>query len=428
MRSPAELRVALEWVLRGVLVTALAAALWGSVRSVSASSAARAVVASALGKELGGVIADPRVKVLDVKIDAMPTRTDRALLVAFRRAGTTVRWHGVPPVLAIEAVRVREPDARTRVLVAADDSAAIILADSAGILDTVRAPSGATIDVATLVGSVRAQQGAFAARAGHVTTGSKPRAVLVLGRADWEGKFVMSALTEAGWTVRASVPVAPGVSVRDDGVLPLDTSRYDVVIALDSSATAFGPAIARFVGQGGGLVASGEALWVESIRALAPGRAGTRLPGRILLAGDSVRPRDLPLRPLALTRRDAVILDHQPAGAALVARRAGAGRVLAVGYDESWRWRMLGGASGLKAHRHWWSAAAGSVAPERADVGSAGTDAAPLASLVAALGPPSSSASTEARRGRESLPLLLLVFIAGCLLAETASRRFRGAS
>ena len=428
MRSRGELRVASEWVLRGVLVTALAAALWGSVRSVSPSSSARTVVASALGKELGGVIADPRVKLLDVKIDAMPTRTDRALLVAFRRAGATVRWHDVPPALAIEAVRVREPDARTLVLVSANDSAAISLADSAGVLDTVRAQSGATIDVATIVSGVRAQHGAFVARARLVATGSKPGAVLVLGRADWEGKFVMSALTEAGWTVRASVPIAPSVSVRDDGVLPLDTARYDVVIALDSSATTFGPAIARFVGQGGGLVASGEALGLESIRTLAPGRAGTRLPGRILLAGDSVRPRDLPLRPLVLTRTDALILDRQPAGVALLARRAGMGRVLAVGYDESWRWRMLGGASGLQAHRRWWSAAAGQVARERADVQSAGADAAPLASLVAALGKPSPSVTAEARSGRESLPVLLLVLIAGCLLAETASRRFRGAS
>ena len=374
------------------------------------------------------MIADPRVTVLDVKIDAMPTRTDRALLVAFRRAGATVRWHDVPPALSIEAVRVREPDARTLVLVSASDSAVISLADSAGVLDTVRAQSGATINVATIVGNVRAQHGAFAARARLVATGSKPGAVLVLGRADWEGKFVMSALTEAGWTVRASVPIAPSVSVRDDGVLPLDTARYDVVIALDSSATTFGPAIARFVGQGGGLVASGEALGLESIRTLAPGRAGTRLPGRILLAGDSVRPRDLPLRPLVLTRPDALILDRQPAGAALLARRAGMGRVLAVGYDESWRWRMLGGASGLQAHRRWWSAAAGQVARERADVQSAGSDAAPLASLVAALGEPSPSVAAEARSGRESLPLLLLVLIVGCLLAETASRRFRGAS
>lgn len=428
MRSRAERRVAAEWVLRGVLATALATALWWSMRSAeSSSTATRALRVSTLDGELGGVIADSRVKAVDLKIDASPTRTERALLVALRRSGPTVRWHDSPPALAIEAVRVREPDARTRLLVSAGDGAAISLTDSAGALDTVRAQNGATIDAITVVGGVRAQQGAFAARARTATAPSQLGAVLVLGRADWESKFVMSALTEAGWTVRASVPIAPNVSVRDDGVLPLDTSRYDVVIALDSSAAEFGPAIARFVGQGGGLVASGEALGIESIRALSPARAGNRLPGRILLSGDSVRPRDLPLRPLTPTRGDAIILDRQPAGSALVVRRAGMGRVLAVGYDESWRWRMLGGASGPPAHRRWWSAAAGSVARERGNVQPAGEDAAPLASLVAALGNPSTAAIADVQRRHAVLPLLLLCLVVACLLAETASRRFRGA-
>ena len=427
MRLRAEVRVSAEWVLRGVLGAALAMALWWSVRSAPASFAARALTASALGTQLSDAVADPGANAVDVAIDAMPTRSDRALLVAFRRAGAIVRWHDVPPALAIEAVRVREPDFRTRVLVWAADTTAISVADSAGVLVTVRAKSGATIDAATIVGSVRVQQGAFAARARTTATQAPRGAVLVLGRADWEAKFVMSALTEAGWTVRASVPIAPNVSVRDEGVLPLDTSRYDVVIALDSSAAEFGAAIARFVREGGGLVASGEALGLESLRALTPGRAGNRVPGRILLAGDSVRPRDLPLRPLTLTHADALTLDHQAAGASVVARRAGMGRVLAVGYDESWRWRMLGGASGLPAHRRWWSAAVGSVARERADVRAAGEDAAPLASLVTALGKASPPASARSQRRRDALPLLLLVLIAGCLLAETGSRRFRGA-
>ena len=428
MRSRAELRAGGEWALRSALIAALATALWWSVRPDAPFSRARTLAASSLGRELGGVIADPRLAAVDLAIDAMPTRSDRALLVAFRRSGATVQWHNVPPALAIEAMRVREPDSRTRVLVAAGSSVAIALGDSAGLLDTVRAQNGITIDAMTVVGSVRAQQGAFAAWATTADAQLQPGAVLVLSRADWEGKFVMSALTEAGWSVRAVVAIAPNVSVRDDGVLPLDGSRYDVIVALDSSAAEFGPAIARFVQQGGGLVASGEALGLASIRALATVRAGNRLPGRILLAGDSVRPRDLPLRPLTITRSDAITLDRQPAGASLVARRAGMGRVLAVGYDESWRWRMLGGASGLDAHRRWWSAAAGSVAPERASAQPAGTDAAPLASLVSALGTPSRAASMANKGRREVLPLLLLLVIVGCLLAETASRRFRGAS
>ena len=433
MPSRAELRVRVEWVLRGALVVALATAFWRSIQPATTTSSTRTVAASALGQELAGVIADTRVTALDVAIDVMPTRADRDMLVASRRAGMLIRWHDLPPALAIEVVRMREPDARARVLVVTADSVALALADSAGTIDTVRAKGGATIDVATIVGGVRVQQGAFAATAPRqplLRSGRQPSqgAVLVLGRADWEGKFVMSALAEAGWHVRASLPVAPGVAVRDDGVLPLDTSRYDVVIALDSSASAFGPAIARFVAEGGGLVASGEALGLESIRTLAPGRAGSRLPGRILLAGDSVRPRDLPLRPVTPTRVDAMTLDRQPAGAALVARRAGMGRVLAVGYDESWRWRMLGGSSGMPAHRAWWSAAAGSVARERETAQPAGSDAAPLASLVSALGGPIAAAASPVQRDRDALPLLLLILIASCLLAETASRRFRGAT
>jgi hypothetical protein len=165
---------------------------------------------------------------------------------------------------------------------------------------------------------------------------------------------------------------------------------------------------------------------MEPVRALAPARAGDRLPGRILLAEDSVTPRDLPLRALFSLRSDAVTLERQPAGPALAARRAGMGRVLAVGYDESWRWRMLGGTSGLAAHRRWWSSAVGSVAPERSGAAPAGGDAAPLASLVSALGSPSNPVESSPHSARNPLPLILLLIIAACLLAETASRRFRG--
>jgi hypothetical protein len=101
--------------------------------------------------------------------------------------------------------------------------------------------------------------------------------------------------------------------------------------------------------------------------------------------------------------------------------------VLAIGYDESWRWRMLGGASGPASHRAWWSRTVGLVAPEHAGVASrAGADAAPTAALVEALGPASSDAAAATSPARETLPLLLLAVIAAALLAETASRRFRG--
>ena len=302
----------------------------------------------------------------------------------------------------------------------------IALVDSAGLLDSVRADAGATIEVASVVGAVRATQGRFVASA-YCPASEPRRAVLVLGRADWETKFVMQALNEAGWMVRARIPTAPGVTVHDDAILPLDTARYDVVVALDSSSADLAPAIARFVAQGGGLIAAGSALDIALLRRLAPARAGERRAGRILLAADSVTPRDLPMRPLSLARSDAVSLQREQPGVTLAARRAGLGRVLAIGYDESWRWRMLGGMSGLAAHRRWWSSAAGSVAPARGAAPKSTGEAAPLASLVSALGPPSAPVASSSGGSRDPLPIVLLLIAAACLLAETGSRRFRGA-
>jgi hypothetical protein len=322
-------------------------------------------------------------------------------------------------------VRVREPQARSRLLVRSDAGAALALADSAGLIDSVAASGGATVDAATVVGGVRAQRGAFAALAPAQDAESR-RAVLVLGRADWETKFVMQALTESGWVVRGRIPTAPGVVVRDEGLLPLDTARYDAVIALDSSATDLAPAIARFVAQGGGLIVGGDALSTDALRSLVPARAGDRKPGRILLSDDTVTTRDLPMRALTSLRADALPLQWEAAGVTLAARRAGLGRVLAVGYDESWRWRMLGGVSGLRQHRRWWSGAVGSVASERSAGATQGVDAAPLAALVSALGPASSLAAPKDSPTRDPLPLVILLIIAVALLAETASRRFRG--
>lgn len=426
MRSRAELRVPAEWAARVALIAMLAFALWRATRDATSGNVSRSVKASQLATALSPIAASANVRSLDVDIDAMPSSAERDLLAGMRRAGVDVRWHGTPPALAIEVARVREPDDRARVLVVSGNTAPTSLADSAGLLDTVRASAGATIDAEAIVGEVRAEQGQFAARTAPAPS-DKRRAVLVLGRPDWESKFAITALTEAGWTVRASIPTAPGVSIRDADIQPIDTARYDAVVALDSSAVDLAPAIARFVIQGGGLVAEGSALSLEVFAAFAPARAGDRIPGRILLAEDTVTRRELPLRPLAALRPDAIALERQSAGPSLAARRAGLGRVLAVGYDESWRWRMLGGNSGLSAHRAWWSSAVGSVAPDHVMPVAPSGSAAPVAALVSALGPPSTAVQGVAREPRDPLPMILLVVIATALLAETGSRRFRGA-
>jgi hypothetical protein len=427
MPSRAESRRALEWTLRVAAIAALGVALWWSMVRRDAASGARATNASTLARDLGGIVAHPAVNAVDLNIDATPSRGDRDALVALRRSGVTVRWHGSPPPLAVEVRRVREPDARARLLVVGGGTAPVALADSAGVLDSLRTAQGASVDAPSVVGDVRAELNGGRFRATAVAPSRDVRrAVLVLGRAEWESKFVARALSEAGWVVRASIPTAPNVVIRDEGVLPIDTARYDAVVALDSTASDLAPAIARFVANGGGLVAGAEALDLAPLRTLVPARAGDRRPGRILLAEDTVTPRDHPLRALPGRRVDAIALTREAAGVTRAVRRAGLGRVMAIGYDDSWRWRMLGGTSGVDAHRRWWSGAVGSVAAERADSVVARADGAPLASLVAALGPAASAETAPQQPLRDPLPLTLLVVAMTCLLAETASRRFRG--
>jgi hypothetical protein len=385
------------------------------------------VSASALARTLADATRGDRVGTLDVSMDVLPSRAQRAWLVALRRAGVMVRWSGAVPTLALAAERVREPAAPVRVILAAD-TGAVSLSDSAGVLDTLRATSGgAMLEAPDVVGAVRARQGAYAATAGLPAAIGR-RDVLVLGRASWESKFVLAALSEAGWQVRGRLPAAPGVAVTDPGLLPIDTGRYDAVVLLDSTAADLATAVARFVAAGGGVVAAGVATTLDPLRAILPARAGDRRPGRILLDDDSTTRADLPLRPLESLRADAVLLERQMAGVAVAVRRAGSGRALSVGYDESWRWRMLGGATGPAAHRAWWSRTVGLVAPDR-DAGrtEAIGDAAPTAALVSALGPPTPAAARSAADAGDPLPIVLLVLLAAALLAETASRRFRGA-
>ena len=92
---------------------------------------------------------------------------------------------------------------------------------------------------------------------------------------------------------------------------------------------------------------------------------------------------------------------------AVAARRVGAGRVMQIGYDDSWRWRMAGGArdrsariaSGGRA-----SSASVAYAPRAAATGDGRRDrGAPLAALVDRLGPARAArAGQRASRRRRS--------------------------
>jgi hypothetical protein len=427
MPSRAEPRRALEWLLRTALVALLAAALWRSTQRAPARPEQRRATARTLSRTVHDATRDARITAIDLSVDSLPTEAHRGWLRALRGAGVAVHWHGTPPPLALAAERAREPNAPVRVLLAADAGAEVTLTDSAGTLDTLRPRGGgAALEAADVVGMVRARRGSFAAST-SIAPAAAPRAVLVLGRASWESKFVLAALGDAGWTLRAWLPAAPGVAVVDRALLPIDTARYDVVVALDSTAASLAPDIARFVAAGGGLVVGGDATTLEALRTLVPARAGARRPGRILLDADTVTRADLPLRPLTAFRADAVRLERQGADVTVAVRRAGRGRVLAIGYDESWRWRMLGGSSGPAAHRAWWSRSVGLVAPEHEQTALRTADAAPTAALVEALGPASRSSASSGDGAAARLPLAILLGIAVALLVETASRRLRGA-
>jgi hypothetical protein len=415
-------------VVRGFLVGTLAVALWRSLHPALPAALSRAATVRELPAALRAASSDARIGALHLVVDSLPEANERDWLAALRRAGVVVRWQGSPPALALEVERSREPESRVRLLVAADSGAPFVITDSAGALDSLRvAAGGATLESPTVVGRASAARGRWRVSAA-VPPAPAPRAVLVLGRAGWESKFVAAALQEAGWTVRARLPAAPGVVVADPALLPVDSSRYAAVIALDSSATDLAPVLARFVAQGGGLVLAGEAPSVASLRALAPATTSARRPGRILLDGDSVTRADLPMRPLDAIRSDAVRLEGNAGQSMVAARRAGLGRVLTVGYDESWRWRMLGGTSGLAAHRAWWSHIVGLVAAEGPSTSApVAPGGAPTAALVGALGPPTTATGPRDNSRAPGLPLIMLIAVVLLLLAETTSRRFRGA-
>jgi hypothetical protein len=129
--------------------------------------------------------------------------------------------------------------------------------------------------------------------------------------------------------------------------------------------------------------------------------------------------------------RRAIPLERRSGRAVVIARRHFAGRVVAVGYDQTWRWRMAGGDQGGTEHREWWSRVVASVAarPLVSGADSLTTSAAPLASLHRVLGPPTASVRVApVLVSRNAISSLLGLIILATLLAEWLLRRSRGAA
>src|SRR6185503_3060787 len=104
-------------------------------------------------------------------------------------------------------------------------------------------------------------------------------------------------------------------------------------------------------------------------------------------------------------------LQRRASVTSIAARRVGAGRVVQSGYQDTWRWRMAGGDESVRDHRKWWSGLVSGVAyapplprnstsrPQPENPAQSVSDEAPMASLVATLGPqtPSTSVLTSVR-------------------------------
>lgn len=439
MPSPGNRRSLVEWVSRAGALAALTAML---VLPWTPDAADRLDASSS--SQLARVLAEATVRPVasvSVQLSQSPDAATQSWLRALRGAGTAVQWRATdslpPAVLSTEPIP--GPDNARRVMLSGIPAGAVSLRDALGIVDSAFTTSAATRDVTARVsGAVVASVRGATLRTADV---SPPplRAVLVLGGAGWEGRFTTAALEEAGWTVESELVVTPrgpagrtpddgrGAVVRTRGASgAIDTARYAAVVVLDASAAPRAGAIARFVQQGGGLVL-GHTAAVGDLRALAPARPGEEF--RETLGGLlSATPRTgLAGRVLAGLRPDALVLERRGAAVTMAARRHELGRVVMVGYDDLWRWRMQGGEPSPEDHRAWWSQLVSSVAyapfsmPTRA-VG----DPATTASLHASLGPPGSSAPSA---GIRQLPWASFLFAACMLLLmiEWTSRRLRGA-
>jgi hypothetical protein len=334
-------------------------------------------------------------------------------------------WSGTPSAIAMTAEAAPDPRGSVRVSVAAPAGETVTVADAAGLLDSVHITKlGGTLVTPVAAGTlVAAVRGATDSLRSDAPRPAALGSVLVIGGAGWEGKFAAAALAERGWRVITDFGVAPKIAVTGGAPPALDTARLAAVVVLDSAAaTQLGKGLVRYARSGGGVVFAGDAARSRDVAAIVPGTLMPRTRPPVLPA-DSIGPGATGFYTVALTG-DAIALERRPEGVAVAARRVGAGRAIEVGYDDSWRWRMAGGAGGASTHRAWWSQVVGSVAY----VGSSGdgmaTSAAPLAALVDRIGP---ARPAPARATRWSIdPRVLLMLILGLLLIEWASRRLRG--
>ena len=411
-----------------VAYAALVVALVLSVLARSATPGRRVVSPSLLPGYLAETAG--RLDSIAVVGDTALDPVYRDWLAAARASGRPVSWNGAIPPTAVEIDPISDPAGGERVLVAAP-AGPVRVADSLGMLDSTRATGGgAGFETGSVRGGVQALVSGQRARA-LIRDSLAARRIVVLGRPTWETKFVIAALEERGWMVDARIPLTPDTAVVQGTPLRLDTARVVAVVALDDAAGAEAAGIRGFVRDGGGLVLGAEAARLPGFASLRAGASGARLaPADLEPSPESPR-RGLALLPVSRLEPGAIVLERRDGEVALAARRVGPGRVLQLGYQDSWRWRMTGPEGAVLAHRRWWSSLVGSVAYRATirGVPPVSPHDAPLARMVARLGPADSTLRLAAvpRSGRGRGGGVLFVVAIAALLAEWGSRRWRGA-
>ena len=347
-------------------------------------------------------------------------------LGALQGAGHVVTWSGTPPAVAITTEALADPAGGLRIDVAAPTGALVTVRDAASVIDTLRvAALGGTVTAAIAVDSIVATTNGTRFEA-LVPDAARPRAVVVIGEASWEAKFVARALEERGWPVLARFGVAPRVNVTQGAVAPPDTARVSAVIAIDSTIGSLGTAaLERFVDEGGGLVLVGSAAADPSVAALTAGSTGARTRPPVLPA-DTIGLGATGFYPVRALKPGATALDRRAGSIVIAARRSGAGRVVQVGYDDTWRWRMAGAPGADAAHREWWSRVVGSVAyvPSSAARPALRGGDAPVAHLAERVGTARNAAPSAGGVHIDQRILMALILILLCV--EWASRRLRG--
>jgi hypothetical protein len=430
MRSRPDLRRALELAAR---LCALALLAWIIVRSVAPLDSAEVherTNSRALESALAAWTLAPEPTSVHVTAAVAPAAREREWLRALARAGVRVSWSSDSiPATAIEVAARSDPAGGVRAYLAAPVGTRAILSDAVGLIDTIAiAPGANALSLPVTAGALDLlvrEQHARAAAPDSVL----PRQIVVLGRAGWEGKFIMAALEERGWKVSSRLRVGPNVFVTQGAPLALDTAHTSAVIALDSSAASYAGAIVAFERSGGGVVLAGDAPLAASLRALAPGRAGTRVGAASLSFASDTPRRALGFFPIVALASDAVPLESRDGRVIAAARRVGAGRVVQLGYDETWRWRLAGAGDAPAAHRGYWATVVSAAAYRATKAASSAEpvgDAAPLASLYADLGAPSTPRAA-ALSITPGLRWWMFALLALLLLAEWTSRRLRGA-